>query len=256
MVLVLGPGLARSLAGAGVLMALEEAKIPIAGIVGTEMGGLIAGIYVTSASSNDFEWRLLQMKKDDFIKPKSGLSALFSGSATTTAMDEFIEKTLGAKEFVTGRAPLRIALKTPGGPKPVVIADQGPVGRAVRATMGVPGLYRDTEWSGAPSESAANEAISIADECAAFGSAPILVVDTTDKLPLSADVKVSDPLRKYLNGLPQSRFHRGEGATWVLRPTLTGIGYLDSDRSADAIYSGKKATAGLITKIREELSKE
>src|SRR5690606_22029918 len=65
-VLVLGPGLARGFAFAGVIQALDEAGISIGGIVGTGMGALIGAIYLSSDSVNDFEWKVTQIKKEYF----------------------------------------------------------------------------------------------------------------------------------------------------------------------------------------------
>ena len=47
-VLVLGPGMARGFAFAGVLRALNEAKIPIGAVIGTEMGALVSALYADS----------------------------------------------------------------------------------------------------------------------------------------------------------------------------------------------------------------
>src|SRR5690606_25430781 len=54
-VLVIGPGLARTFAAAGALRALVEEQIPIGAIYGVEMGALIASFYGFSGSINEFE---------------------------------------------------------------------------------------------------------------------------------------------------------------------------------------------------------
>lgn len=66
--LVLGPGKARGLAYVGVLRALSEAKIPIAAILGTEIGGLIGGIYAMDGNINHLEWALLRLKDEALVR--------------------------------------------------------------------------------------------------------------------------------------------------------------------------------------------
>src|SRR5712692_3403442 len=52
-VLALGGGAARGFAHAGVLQWLEEHRIPVDGVVGTSMGGLVGGAYATGMSPQE-----------------------------------------------------------------------------------------------------------------------------------------------------------------------------------------------------------
>ena len=58
--LVLGPGLARGYAHAGVLRTLHDNKIPVGAVLGVEMGALIGAIFATSRTINEFEWKLFK----------------------------------------------------------------------------------------------------------------------------------------------------------------------------------------------------
>ncbi len=67
--LILGPGGLKSFAHIGVLRELEGARIPIHSIVGIEWGALVGGLYSLKGKSNDVEWKLLKLKKDDLPSP-------------------------------------------------------------------------------------------------------------------------------------------------------------------------------------------
>lgn len=67
--LVLSGGAAKGLAHVGVLKALEEHEIPIDYVVGTSMGGIIAGCYAAGLSPDQIEHVMLS---DDFLRWVNG----------------------------------------------------------------------------------------------------------------------------------------------------------------------------------------
>src|SRR3954469_17462835 len=69
--LVLSGGAAKGLAHVGVLKALEENEIPIDYVVGTSMGGIIAGCYAAGMSPDQIEQMALS---EDFLRWLNGLS--------------------------------------------------------------------------------------------------------------------------------------------------------------------------------------
>lgn len=68
--LVLSGGAAKGLAHVGVLKALEENEIPINYVVGTSMGGIIAGCYAAGMSPEQIEHMVLS---EDFLRWVNGL---------------------------------------------------------------------------------------------------------------------------------------------------------------------------------------
>src|SRR5690349_5810319 len=67
---VLSGGAAKGLSHVGVLKALEENEIPIDYVVGTSMGGIIAGSYAAGLSPNQIEQIVLS---EDFLRWVNGL---------------------------------------------------------------------------------------------------------------------------------------------------------------------------------------
>jgi len=77
--LVLSGGAAKGIAHVGVLRALEENEIPIDYVVGTSMGGIIAGCYASGMSPEQIETMVLS---EDFLrwvngKPESGYNTYY-----------------------------------------------------------------------------------------------------------------------------------------------------------------------------------
>ncbi len=66
---VFSGGAAKGLAHVGVLKALEENDIPIDYVVGTSMGGIVAGCYAAGMSPGEIEEMMLQ---EDFLRTISG----------------------------------------------------------------------------------------------------------------------------------------------------------------------------------------
>ncbi len=62
---ILGPGMALSLAHAGVLKAFDESKIPVEHIVGIGWGSVVGALYSKQGMSNDAQWRIYKLKKED-----------------------------------------------------------------------------------------------------------------------------------------------------------------------------------------------
>jgi len=76
---IVGPGMASALSGAGVIRALHDQSIQIAAVAGVEFGAMITAAYATAASPNKMDWSLLQFQRD-WVRPKEGLTRLISNS--------------------------------------------------------------------------------------------------------------------------------------------------------------------------------
>lgn len=62
---ILGPGMALSLAHAGVLKAFDESKVPVEHIVGIGWGSIVGALYSKQGMSNDAQWRIYKLKEED-----------------------------------------------------------------------------------------------------------------------------------------------------------------------------------------------
>jgi NTE family protein len=165
--LALGGGAARAAAHVGVLRALVEAKVPIAGIAGTSGGALVGAMFASGMSPDAILERFVAFPRSEAYRrmrrgfahyrraSKAGTSAphryLHGGvpllSSTSLAplddasVTEFIEFFLGPdREIDTLGTPFAAAATDLVAGRPVWIA-RGPLHFAVRASCSLPGLF-------------------------------------------------------------------------------------------------------------------
>lgn len=238
-VLVLGPGLARGFAYIGVVRALHDAKIPIAAIYGTEMGGLIGSLYAMSTSINQFEWGLLKFKEDTFIKPKGFLSSLTEGDYSKgEKLETALRQVFGAKDLASSKVRTSIGVLNRDTGTPVAL-DKGEVSALLRATLAAPELFSPVKIHLANSEmvglSPASVRPFLIQEAKASGLGPIVVVDVLS----DAEEKMAyDELKL---------------ADLVIRPEMKGISSQDFKKKTEAAFRGKSAIIQHMPEIKRQI---
>jgi NTE family protein len=137
--LALGGGAARGFAHAGVIRVLEEEKIPISMIVGTSAGSLIGALYAAGAEPLDLEWTAYKLEKEDVFD--FTLLTAWKGTLQGEKLEKFVNDNCHVKNIEETRIPLFIvATDLTTGEK--VILDSGSIGRAVRASSAIPGVFQ------------------------------------------------------------------------------------------------------------------
>ncbi|MCP4648496.1 MAG: BamA/TamA family outer membrane protein [PVC group bacterium] len=174
--LVLGGGGARGAAHVGVLKVLEEQRVPVDYIVGTSMGALVAGLYVSGISPeemetlfNEIDWDSLFKDKptDDYLPfrlkgdeqrfmvletgIKQGKIVLPRGFIAGQKLSFFLKKmTLPVSDienFDQLPIPYR-AVAADIGTGDAFIFDHGNIAEAMRASMTIPGVFSPVEIDG------------------------------------------------------------------------------------------------------------
>lgn len=232
-VLVFGPGMARSYADAGVLRALEEAQIPVAAVLGTEMGALMAALYSMSDSINEFEWSLMGFKEDIFT-PEGGLiSKLSRKMGASRKLESALKKVFNGRDLHEAKIPTRLAVQEAGG-KTYHVLDQGKVERLVRTALASPGFFEPTAWdsSGVLGEAALQSRPYLVNEAKSLGLGPVVVIDV---LGDSETANVPDL----------------GAADLVIKPDMAGLTTADFQKKTEAIFRGKSAIQAQVQKLRE-----
>jgi NTE family protein len=172
--LALGGGSARGIAHVGVLEWFEEHHIPIDFIVGTSMGGLVAGAYASGMtpaeirelmksadwdlmflSDSPYRYKTFRRKQDkrDFPSQlefglKGGLSlpgALNPGQQVALMLDRIALPYGDLQSFDDLPTPFR-AVATDLRKGEVIVLGRPPLSRAMRATMSIPGVFAPVNW--------------------------------------------------------------------------------------------------------------
>lgn len=172
--LVLSGGGARGAAHIGVLKVLHELRVPVDYVVGTSMGAVVGGLYASGMSPEEIERELLaqdwqatfqdlpnrpqrpfRRKNDDrlyLVKLKPGFNegrvelplAAIQGQNFDLVLNRL---TLGVAEvpsFDQLTVPFR-AVATDIETGEAVVLDRGNLGRAMRASLAVPGVFAPVE---------------------------------------------------------------------------------------------------------------
>lgn len=253
--LVLGPGLAKGFAYGGVLRSLHDSRIPVGALLGTEMGALIAALYATSETINEFEWKLMKLKVDVFRDPALSLSRVFRELERGGNLSSFLKETFGDQQIEQARLPLRVAIFSEAENK-VIVLERGKIAPAIRAAFGDPSWLESSEWEGEPARSAAPERAFLIDEARAMALGPVVAVDVMDAFtaakPTGKGRKNIEIELRYVSGLLDAKARAKDelgDADLVIRPDVRDLQYFDFSKRSTAEFRGKKATQQVLTQI-------
>ncbi|WP_084618562.1 patatin-like phospholipase family protein [Cellvibrio sp. OA-2007] len=173
--LVLGGGGARGAAHIGVLEVLERERIPVDCVVGTSMGGLVAGSYAAGLSPQTMrdklavaDWTDMFLDVADFSQlsyrkkkvskrylagtelglTKNGVQiqpGVVAGEKIKLFFNQLVDADLGEREIQELSLPLAIVATDIGTGERVVFRS-GSLTQAMRASMSVPGLMAPVEY--------------------------------------------------------------------------------------------------------------
>lgn len=142
--LALSGGFFGFFAHTGLLLALEQAGLRPARVVGCSAGALAGGVWAAGVPLRRMEERLARLQRADFWDPGIPLGGLLAGRSFQRLLHELL-----AAEGVTRIEACRV-------PCGVVVFDalrlrartlsSGRLARAVRASCCVPGLFRPVRW--------------------------------------------------------------------------------------------------------------
>jgi NTE family protein len=145
--LVLGGGAARGFAHVGVIRVLEQEKIPIDMVVGTSVGSLIGAIYAADLSSFDLEWTAFQLEKDDLFDFGVMNAITGMGFAKGDKLEAWVKSHIKTTDIENLKLPFAaVATDLNWGYK--VVLDHGSVGRAIRASAAIPGVFQPVQHQG------------------------------------------------------------------------------------------------------------
>jgi NTE family protein len=175
--LVLSGGGARGLTHIGVLRVLEEMRIPIDYVAATSMGAIVGGLHASGMSATEMERTLattnwsslfsdsppgrelgLRRKEEETRFPLpfefgvgDGKIKLAKGALTGSNLElllhEFVRKVDDIETFDQLPIPFR-AIATDLETGSEVVFDRGPLHKAMRASMSVPGMFAPAEIDG------------------------------------------------------------------------------------------------------------
>ena len=141
--LALGSGSARGMAHIGVIKALEENSINIDMVSGSSAGALIGGLYCSGIKPDMIRKLAVQIDKKlwmDFSVPRRGI-------VKGDKIEEILKIITGNKNIENLDKELSIVATDLYNAKEIVFTS-GPIYRAIRASISIPGFFEPVEHDG------------------------------------------------------------------------------------------------------------
>ncbi len=233
-VLVLGPGLAKGFAYAGVFQALKDAKIPVAAVLGAEMGAFVGALYAVHSNINQFEWALMKFKEELFEKKSGFLLKATEEPSDGVAFKAQLTQIFGNKDIRDFKIPMRIAVQYQGSSKPSLI-EHGNAVEVLRAAMANPQLFTpgNIEEEGLngqsiPATSAFHSRSFLIHEAKLLNLGPVVAVN----IGAQSSSELQD-------------------ADLVVHADLGNIGDKEFQKRASAIFRGKSAVVRKLSEIKQ-----
>jgi NTE family protein len=242
--------MARGFAHSGVLRALNEAKIPIGAIYGTEMGAFMGTLYGMSGNNSGFEWALLKFKNHEFYE-KQIFSALMKEPTDGSRLEDELHQTLGSKNLKDAKIPVHLIVES-NQSQDVDMIDEGDAAKALRAAFPVQGLMKAADWNGTDRVAALTTRPCPVVEARRLGIGPVVVVDLlSDGARAAANASEEEKLATKRMLQARSNCAKDlETADLVITPALSGIGYFDFKKRTDIAFRGKRAVTAQLNSLR------
>jgi len=136
-------GAVYGLAQVGVLRAFEKAGIKADCVSGTSSGSIVAAAYAAGVPMDQMEQFGLHTGLNELYRfgmPRAGL-------VSSDALEDYVHRHIGVKDFKELRIPLAVVATDICSGEEVVF-NRGPLGKAVRASCSIPGVYQPVDYSG------------------------------------------------------------------------------------------------------------
>jgi len=251
--LVLGGGAARGFAHIGVIRALEQEKIPIDMVVGTSVGSLIGAIYASDANSFELEWTAFMLEKDNIFD--YGIMTAFTGmgAAKGDKLEEFVKSKIAVANIENLKIPYA-AVATDLNRGTRVVLDKGPVGRAVRASSAIPGVFNPVEHQGKLLVDGGvidNIPVAVARE---RGADIVIAVDISENV---INFNISNLLDVMLQSITimgaENARNRKKDADVLIAPSVGNVGMLDFTQKKRCMQAGIEATQKVMPEIKAKI---
>ncbi|MGH9498716.1 MAG: patatin-like phospholipase family protein [Terriglobales bacterium] len=271
--LVLSGGGARGLAHVGVLLWMEEHRIPVDYIAGTSMGGLVGAFYATGATAPEMrkfieaiDWddvllseppydQLSYRRKEDHrdyqveipLGLDHGLSApngFNPGHGIGLLLDRIVLNYSGLPTFDDLPIPFRCVATDLLKAKPLTLHD-GSLAQALRATMAAPGVFTPVDRDGTVLADGGLMDNIPTDAAQAMGANLIIAVDVGTTLGEKASLNsISGVLTQTLDVMTIDNDQRSlRLADIVVTPDLERYNVTDYDQASAIISLGYQAAA-------------
>lgn len=260
----------------GVLKVLEELRVPVDCIAGTSMGAIVGGLYAMGMDADEIEQLVLDMdweavlddrvdrrrlpfrRKVDDLTYLSGVevgfnggrfqipSALIAGQRLGFVLQALTVPAVGLASFDDLPIPFR-AVATDLETGEAVVLSSGDLGRAIRASMAVPGVFSAMEIGGRLLVDGGLVKNMPVDLARAMGAEVVIAVDVGETLKSRDELRSLTQIAGQLVSMIIARNveQQSRQADVYVKVDLEGFSSVEFERSAEMIPRGEAAAREL-----------
>ncbi|MFH1249459.1 MAG: patatin-like phospholipase family protein [archaeon] len=258
--LVLSGGGARGLAHIGVLEVFEKEKIPIDMIIGTSMGALVGGAYL-SGNLRELKKKFLSLNKRDVFKmfiEKPSMEGLSRGNSITSMISKFTDN----KKIEDLSMPF-IAVSADLETGKTVIIGKGSLVDAIRSSISIPGIFVPIH----------NKGMILVDggivdpvpvDIASKYAKKIIVIDVLARMEHIKTEKgivhqnildiIEDSIVIMQRNMAKLSMRRKRKREFIIKPKIPRTGSLEFYKAKELIEAGRKEAEKMIPKLKKFLS--
>jgi len=254
-VLALSGGAARCVAHVGVLQALVEAGIPLAGIVGTSGGAVVGALFASGRYSLE---HIANIARDLSWRRLAAPALSRRGFLSSARLGRLIRTWIGEVNFAELRLPLlAVACELPSGQK--IILSKGQVARAVQASCSLPVVFTPTTIEGKVLvDGGAVSQLPVAAARSSFPSSVVVGVDVNVGAAESARLTNCVQIGIHVVSL-FARFNAGlerREADVMIDVDASGVALYDLRKADLMIRRGREAADSALGSIRKALAQQ
>lgn len=249
--LVLGPGMARGFAHAGVIEAAIESGLKPHCIVGTEMGALVGSLYALNTNTNTLQWQLFKLKKEIYLD--FPLFSLKEKLASGEKLYRFLQENFGNRRIGELKVPVAISVTDASSGEGSVLRDEV-VAEAIAASLALPGVFKNKEIGSRALYSGSAATPLPVKEAVALGATHVIVVDLlSDNFAVpSSGGAAAEIAKQFVVARNLAKFQKAE-TPYVIAPNLHNFSFTDFDKRVEIVSVAKRAAAEALARIRSAM---
>ncbi|EIL97179.1 Patatin [Rhodanobacter thiooxydans] len=248
--LALGGGAAKGFAHIGVIKMLEASGIHPDVVAGTSAGSVVGALYASGMDAFALQQTALGLDEAKIRDVR-----LFSGGLVQgQALQDYVNLLLHRQPIEQLKLPFAaVATELETGTRTVFV--RGNVGRAVRASSSIPGVFEPVEIGGKHYVDGGVVSPIPVDAARQLGADFVIAVDISAAPDGSSPQGMMSIVGQSITIMGrQLAAQESARADVVIRPVLTGIGPTDFEQKNQAILAGEKAALAAIPAIRARLA--
>lgn len=250
--IALGAGAARGLAHIGVLRILKENNIPIDYIAGTSMGALIGSLFAVGISPNMIEKLATNLSNSSWVDLTLPRKGLIAGER----IEEMLRLLTRGCNIEETKIPLKlVATDIKNGER--VIMDQGPLYKAIRASISIPGIFKPVEYLNRLLVDGALVDRVPASIVREMGADLVIAVDVNTFKPTIDVHNIFDILLQTFDIMERELVkYKKIDADILIQPEVVDIGAMQFSKVDEGVMAGEEACKKVLSKIKEKLGME